>query len=101
MWNTPADVPDDSATSHQLTLMETFADGEMTRAEFVREWLAARRLAADTGEPVQGRLAALLDGVTSDVEDYAVEPAPAEAADPSDDPLRAEVDQARIDLTSL
>ncbi|BDT84939.1 hypothetical protein IU485_20645 [Nocardia cyriacigeorgica] len=100
MWQKPSEVPDDSATAHQLTLMETFADGEMTRADFVQEWLVARRLSADNGEQVTGRLEEVLDSVTSEVENYAQDPQP-EAEDPSEDPLVDEVNQLRIALDGL
>ncbi|MFE3442421.1 hypothetical protein ACFXNW_05265 [Nocardia sp. NPDC059180] len=100
MWKL-SEVPDDSGIAQQVTLMETYADGEMTRADFVQEWLAARRLSADNGERVHEQLERLLDSVSSEVEDYAVEPPPPEADDPSEDPLRAEVDQARNALGGL
>ncbi|MFC9898128.1 hypothetical protein ACFVMC_30930 [Nocardia sp. NPDC127579] len=100
MWTNPFEVPDDTGVALQLTLMETYADGEMTRADFVAEWLEARQQVADANEPVGGDLADLLDSVTSDVEDYAANPRP-EPDDPSEDPLREDVHQARNSLGHL
>ncbi|WP_336081240.1 hypothetical protein [Nocardia sp. SSK8] len=100
VWNSPDDVDYGSAVAEQLTLMETYADGEMTRADFVTEWQSARRLATTNGEQLGKDFAWLLDGVDSEVRDYATDPAP-EPDDPSEDPLRAEVDQARIALGGL
>ncbi|WP_278263640.1 hypothetical protein [Nocardia sp. AG03] len=101
VWHAPADVDYDSAVAEQLTLMETYADGEMTRADFLTEWRSARRLATTNGEQVGEDFAWILDGVDSEVRDYPTDPAPPEADDPSEDPLRAEVDQARIALGGL
>ncbi|MCP2320187.1 hypothetical protein APR12_005568 [Nocardia amikacinitolerans] len=101
LWKKPSEVPDDSGIARQIMLMETYADGEMTRADFVREWLDARLMSTGNGERVHERFERLLDTVSSEVEDYTVEPAPPEPDDPSEDPLRAEVDQARIALGGL
>jgi len=73
-WRSPSEVQSESYTSRQLSLMELFIKGHIEAARFSREWLAARRMALDTGERLRDGFDNLMNEVFYTIDDYVIDP---------------------------
>jgi hypothetical protein len=99
-WSSPEQVAPDSATSEQLSLMQSLVDGDLPADSFARAWLGARRRALADGERVRGGLATALDRVFFDLDDYVIDPSLRDPDDMSDAELRSRVRLTMEELTS-
>ncbi|MFC8268052.1 hypothetical protein ACFUIZ_20315 [Streptomyces cinereoruber] len=94
-WRTPADVAPDSAAAEQLRLLDGFASGRITAADFALGWHPARRASTANGERLHGPLYALFNEVFMLLEDYTHDPSLREEGDLSDAELLAAVKALR------
>ncbi|MFF7080366.1 hypothetical protein [Streptomyces lavendulae] len=100
-WKTAEEVPHDSATGRQLSLMGDLSRGSVSPPEFAKAWLNCRRRALNDGERVAEALSRRLDQVFYALDDYPIDPAFREAGDVTDAELLSVVvtalDQFRHD----
>jgi hypothetical protein len=94
MWKTASEVPCDSATGHQLSLMRDLSSGAILPQDFAKSWLNSRRRALKEGERIGERLSQHLDEVFYTLDDYPIDPKLREIGDVTDSELLAKVNQA-------
>lgn len=87
-WAHARNVPDGTATSHQLRLARDFTAGAIGGADFARGWLKARRMAQESGERLRDPLLSAFEQVFFLLEDYSIDPALKDPTDLSVQELR-------------
>lgn len=100
-WKVPSDIPADSHTGRQLTLMRDLLDDAVDGPTYARGWLAERRSAMDAGERVSDTIATALDSVFYALEDYTIDPSLRDEDDLTDEELRQHVADALQQLGDL
>ncbi|MGW2958252.1 colicin immunity domain-containing protein [Streptomyces sp. NPDC001220] len=100
-WKSPADIPVDSHTGRQLTLMRALLEDAVDGPAYARQWLAERRNAMEAGERVSDAIAGALDEVFYALEDYTIDPSLRDDDDLTDGELRQHVANALRRLRAL
>lgn len=100
-WTSKSDVAPESATAEQVSLMDSFAAGEISAEDFARSWLAARRQALESRERLREPLSRLLDQVFYALDDYVIDPELRDPDDMTDEQLQAIVREHLTALNSL
>ncbi|WP_330239715.1 hypothetical protein [Streptomyces sp. NBC_00525] len=86
-WARAREIPAGTNAARQVKMMQAFAAGSISGADFAREWLDARRASQNDGERLRDPLLAAFDQIFSLLEDYSIDPALKDPGDLSDEEL--------------